>query len=153
MLLAGFSIELIDGENLDFKPSFFIDYESRLGTSKVCSVGCMGPQSSGKSTLLNHMFGTSFHTSQGRCTSGLYLSIQKVRNPESQIKYLLIVDSEGLHSPERGDSEYDRKICTYLLNNIDLLMVNVKGEMKSTCLLYTSPSPRDGLLSRMPSSA
>ena len=26
-------------------------------------------------------------------------------------------------------------------------------EMKSNCLLYTSPSPRDGLLSRMPSSA
>ena len=26
-------------------------------------------------------------------------------------------------------------------------------EMNSGCLLYTSPSPRDGLLSRMPSSA
>ena len=26
-------------------------------------------------------------------------------------------------------------------------------EMASICLLYTSPSPRDGLLSRMPSSA
>ena len=26
-------------------------------------------------------------------------------------------------------------------------------ENKGTCLLYTSPSPRDGLLSRMPSSA
>ena len=26
-------------------------------------------------------------------------------------------------------------------------------ERRSTCLLYTSPSPRDGLLSRMPSSA
>ena len=25
--------------------------------------------------------------------------------------------------------------------------------VNSTCLLYTSPSPRDGLLSRMPSSA
>ena len=25
--------------------------------------------------------------------------------------------------------------------------------LKLTCLLYTSPSPRDGLLSRMPSSA
>ena len=25
--------------------------------------------------------------------------------------------------------------------------------ISSTCLLYTSPSPRDGLLSRMPSSA
>ena len=28
-----------------------------------------------------------------------------------------------------------------------------KGELGDTCLLYTSPSPRDGLLSRMPSSA
>ena len=28
-----------------------------------------------------------------------------------------------------------------------------KDEAISTCLLYTSPSPRDGLLSRMPSSA
>ena len=29
----------------------------------------------------------------------------------------------------------------------------VKAGASSTCLLYTSPSPRDGLLSRMPSSA
>ena len=28
-----------------------------------------------------------------------------------------------------------------------------KKQMFRTCLLYTSPSPRDGLLSRMPSSA
>ena len=27
------------------------------------------------------------------------------------------------------------------------------GDATCTCLLYTSPSPRDGLLSRMPSSA
>ena len=29
----------------------------------------------------------------------------------------------------------------------------VKGLLQLGCLLYTSPSPRDGLLSRMPSSA
>ena len=29
----------------------------------------------------------------------------------------------------------------------------LSGETSGTCLLYTSPSPRDGLLSRMPSSA
>ena len=28
-----------------------------------------------------------------------------------------------------------------------------RGAHHNTCLLYTSPSPRDGLLSRMPSSA
>ena len=30
---------------------------------------------------------------------------------------------------------------------------NQNNNMFRTCLLYTSPSPRDGLLSRMPSSA
>ena len=30
---------------------------------------------------------------------------------------------------------------------------SLERHLKSTCLLYTSPSPRDGLLSRMPSSA
>ena len=33
-------------------------------------------------------------------------------------------------------------------------LISLTGQMgNSTCLLYTSPSPRDGLLSRMPSSA
>ena len=31
--------------------------------------------------------------------------------------------------------------------------VEIETPMLQTCLLYTSPSPRDGLLSRMPSSA
>ena len=30
---------------------------------------------------------------------------------------------------------------------------HIQGTAHDTCLLYTSPSPRDGLLSRMPSSA
>ena len=34
-----------------------------------------------------------------------------------------------------------------------LKVVDSFFETKSACLLYTSPSPRDGLLSRMPSSA
>ena len=37
----------------------------------------------------------------------------------------------------------------------DHIMVprNLQSKYPYTCLLYTSPSPRDGLLSRMPSSA
>ena len=30
---------------------------------------------------------------------------------------------------------------------------DARGGLRKHCLLYTSPSPRDGLLSRMPSSA
>ena len=33
------------------------------------------------------------------------------------------------------------------------LFTGVSDAWANTCLLYTSPSPRDGLLSRMPSSA
>ena len=41
-----------------------------------------------------------------------------------------------------------------LIQGTDVTFV-VKGhyDVSTTCLLYTSPSPRDGLLSRMPSSA
>ena len=35
----------------------------------------------------------------------------------------------------------------------DCGFVDYTRDGKSNCLLYTSPSPRDGLLSRMPSSA
>ena len=33
------------------------------------------------------------------------------------------------------------------------IIVSINAALKDSCLLYTSPSPRDGLLSRMPSSA
>ena len=41
------------------------------------------------------------------------------------------------------------------INPIDLerFKDNLKASLVEACLLYTSPSPRDGLLSRMPSSA
>ena len=35
----------------------------------------------------------------------------------------------------------------------DAKMTMSGSKVESVCLLYTSPSPRDGLLSRMPSSA
>ena len=38
-------------------------------------------------------------------------------------------------------------------NPFEAIKTNVIGSQNVICLLYTSPSPRDGLLSRMPSSA
>ena len=42
---------------------------------------------------------------------------------------------------------------TDYFNKNNTLVINCEDDKLSTCLLYTSPSPRDGLLSRMPSSA
>ena len=45
--------------------------------------------------------------------------------------------------------------CVYgeLTNSIGVALVTKGPGLSNACLLYTSPSPRDGLLSRMPSSA
>ena len=48
-------------------------------------------------------------------------------------------------------SKVSRKTHVLIAHDDDLGLV--KAEDYSACLLYTSPSPRDGLLSRMPSSA
>ena len=45
-----------------------------------------------------------------------------------------------------------RDFLELLLENAESLM-HFENSQVTTCLLYTSPSPRDGLLSRMPSSA
>ena len=46
-----------------------------------------------------------------------------------------------------NNSIQDLLVRYYRMNNYETLW------QPGTCLLYTSPSPRDGLLSRMPSSA
>ena len=51
----------------------------------------------------------------------------------------------NLKAPQPGGGPRKRSFCAR--------MKGVKGPMRKNCLLYTSPSPRDGLLSRMPSSA
>ena len=41
----------------------------------------------------------------------------------------------------------------YVNDSVDLLELSVRDHYVHACLLYTSPSPRDATLSRMPSSA
>ena len=50
---------------------------------------------------------------------------------------------------------FDTVVNEYLVTRgvLDIAAGPVVGLVVETCLLYTSPSPRDGLLSRMPSSA
>lgn len=52
---------------------------------RVLVVTILGQQSTGKSTLLNFLFGCDFSASVGRCTKGIYgtyyeVKDQKIRN-------------------------------------------------------------------------
>ena len=76
---------------------------------------------------------------------------------------LTILCAPGCHADPKTDGTNSEAFIVLNLEKMTVLIGGTKyaGEMKKAvfsvlnylCLLYTSPSPRDGLLSRMPSSA
>ena len=59
--------------------------------------------------------------------------------------------AEGKDVIELAAGEPDFPTPDHIIKSAEEAMA--KGDTKYTCLLYTSPSPRDATLSRMPSSA
>ena len=69
----------------------------------------------------------------------LHLNINGLRRKANDLKALIVEEKPGMITLNE----------TKLTGNMTF---SIDG-YTSICLLYTSPSPRDGLLSRMPSSA
>ncbi|XP_031670433.1 up-regulator of cell proliferation-like [Oncorhynchus kisutch] len=83
MLLDGFPIELVDGDASNIPLKWISAVLTQLHTlvdsnSKILVVSVLGVQSTGKSTLLNTMFGVQFAVSSGRCTRGAFMLLIKV---------------------------------------------------------------------------
>ena len=89
------------------------------------TIGIIGCQSSGKSTLLNHVFGTNFEVmsddiGRAQTTKGIWLAVNKEFNT-------IILDVEGTDSKERGDDRLKFEQCSSLftLAMSDVLMINM----------------------------
>jgi ABC-type lipoprotein export system ATPase subunit len=71
---------------------------------RVIVISVLGPQSSGKSTLLNFLFGCDFAVSEGRCTRGIYGTYFKFNKEKKAMKKfkncdgVFVLDTEGLFS-------------------------------------------------------
>ena len=106
--------------------TFFSDENFSPEEGKVYqTLGIIGCQSSGKSTLLNHVFNTNFEImsdDKGRAqtTKGIWLGINK------EFKVILF-DVEGTDSKERGDDRFKFEQCSSLftLAMSDVLMINM----------------------------
>ena len=63
----------------------------------------------------------------------------------------------GVHTPDEGTIELDGRAVQIgsvrEAQKHGIALIHQELNLSDNCLLYTSPSPRDGLLSRMPSSA
>ena len=67
-------------------------------------------------------------------------------------KYLLL-DLDGVCYGKHNNYSLERVFGQVSKRMTQFISEKLKIDKDKACLLYTSPSPRDGLLSRMPSSA
>ena len=101
-------------------------------------VAVMGPQSSGKSTLMNHVFGTTFREmdherGRSQTTRGVWLA--RASKPDStgatdansKQRPTLVMDLEGTDGRERGedDTAFEKQTALFAMATADVLMVNM----------------------------
>ncbi|CAF1453477.1 unnamed protein product, partial [Rotaria sordida] len=131
-IAAGFPFEIIDGDTFHFQYQFLKNIFNKFASKRILVISIIGPQNSGKSLLLNYMFGTLFDVREGRCTRGIYGSL--VKSNRSDLDYILLIDTEGLLSIEKNDEEYDRDLVLFCLAVSHLVIVNVIGEINGTLI-------------------
>ena len=136
MLLSGRPLELLDGDSsyipLRWFDSVYRQLECKTNNAKIFVISVLGVQSSGKSTMLNTMFGLQFPVSAGRCTRGAFVSLIPVGDAltsASNIQYLLVIDTEGLRgSTDSQRREHDNELATFSIGVADITIVNIFGE-------------------------
>ena len=136
MLLSGQPLELLDGDSsyipLQWFDSVYRQLEFKTNNAKIFVISVLGIQSSGKSTMLNTMFGLEFPVSAGRCTRGAFASLIPVGDAlqtASDIQYLLVIDTEGLRgSTDSQLREHDNELATFSIGVADITIVNIFGE-------------------------
>ena len=69
-IVDGNPFEIVDGDNFEMQGNFLTKVFQLFPKKKFFVISIIGPQNSGKSTLLNFLFGTSFEARDGRCTTG-----------------------------------------------------------------------------------
>ncbi|EFA78113.1 hypothetical protein PPL_08761 [Heterostelium album PN500] len=123
--------EIVKEEN-DQKKSFLsclserADFLTRGFDYSVIAI--LGPQSSGKSTLLNLLFNTKFAvmdsvSGRRQTTQGVWMGIANMNSPETY----LILDVEGTDGRERGEDEkaFERKTSLFSLVLSSVLIINM----------------------------
>uniref|UniRef100_A0A8C3TXH6 VLIG-type G domain-containing protein n=1 Tax=Catharus ustulatus TaxID=91951 RepID=A0A8C3TXH6_CATUS len=141
LMVLGYPVELIDGDisylPLSWVGAIFDSLIKRLGDKRVFVLSVLGIQSSGKSTLLNAMFGLQFNVSAGRCTRGAFMQLIPVGQELQQdlgFDFVLVVDTEGLRAIRMANKQslnQDKELTTFVIGVSNLTVINIFGENPS----------------------
>jgi hypothetical protein len=94
-------------------------------------ISVFGSQSTGKSTLLNYLFGTQFgvmaEQERRQTTKGIWMSKNKrAEGGSGMAENILVMDVEGTDGRERGeDQDFERKSALFALATSEVLIVNI----------------------------
>ncbi|XP_054790256.1 protein ROOT HAIR DEFECTIVE 3-like isoform X1 [Prosopis cineraria] len=124
------SIQLIDGDGT-FNVAGIEQFmkEVKLGEFGLsyAIVSIMGPQSSGKSTLLNHLFRTNFREmdafrGRSQTTKGIWMARCAGLEPCT-----IVMDLEGTDGRERGedDTAFEKQSALFALAVSDIVLINM----------------------------
>ncbi|XP_067332706.1 interferon-induced very large GTPase 1-like [Channa argus] len=138
LMISGHPMELMDGDAghvpLTWISSLLDEVIRKLGDQRVFVLSVLGVQSSGKSTMLNAMFGLQFAVSAGRCTKGAFMQLVKVSEEmkeDFQFDYVLVVDTEGLRALELAGNttlHRDNELATFVVGLGNMTLINIFGE-------------------------
>ncbi|KAM4530866.1 interferon-induced very large GTPase 1-like isoform 2-T2 [Odontesthes bonariensis] len=137
LMISGHPMELMDGDAgqvpLMWISSLLQEVIKKLGDKRVFVLSVLGVQSSGKSTMLNAMFGLQFAVSAGRCTKGADMQLVKVSEELKgfQFDYVLVVDTEGLRALELEGNvtlHHDNELATFVVGLGNMTLINIFGE-------------------------
>ncbi|XP_022620401.1 LOW QUALITY PROTEIN: interferon-induced very large GTPase 1-like [Seriola dumerili] len=138
LMISGHPMELMDGDAghvpLTWISSLLEEVIKRLGDQRVFVLSVLGLQSSGKSTMLNAMFGLQFAVSAGRCTKGAFMQLIKVSEEmkrDFKFDFVLVVDTEGLRALELAGSaalNHDNELATFVVGLGNMTLINIFGE-------------------------
>ncbi|XP_066170663.1 interferon-induced very large GTPase 1-like [Sylvia atricapilla] len=141
LMVLGYPVELMDGDAsylpLRWVGAIFDSLIERLGDKRVFVLSVLGIQSTGKSTLLNAMFGLQFNVSAGRCTRGAFMQLIPVGQELQQdlgFDFVLVVDTEGLHAIKTTNKQslnHDNELATFVIGVGNMTVINIFGENPS----------------------
>ncbi|KAH0688425.1 hypothetical protein KY290_020065 [Solanum tuberosum] len=126
----GCSTHLIDGDgmfNVAGVENFMKEVKLAECGLSYAVVSIMGPQSSGKSTLLNHLFHTNFremdaYKGRSQTTKGIWMARCVGIEPCT-----LVMDLEGTDGRERGedDTAFEKQSALFALAVSDIVLINM----------------------------
>ena len=139
LLIEGYPLEIMDGDAAyvprEWITAVFKEAVKLLDDPKVFVLSVLGLQSTGKSTMLNTVFGLQFNVRAGRCTHGAFiqlLPLDKTLQARTNCDYILVVDTEGLRAPELDPlktQKHDNELATFVIGLANMTLINIYGEV------------------------